>query len=235
MHTMAIKIILVFFGLHLLTGCGLFRVVRGGSPEDPALPVEIAIESPENLPKECAGSNGSLWNQCHSRSFFFQDTKARSIGDIVTVRVIENASGSKDAKTSTARKSSLSTATSALFGAPANTLTNLGAGSEFSNAFDGDGSTSRSGSLKAEVTAVVSTVFPNGNMKIEGRREVSINNEEEYLSVSGIIRPEDIGPGNTVLSTVIADAKIEYSGHGVINDKQRAGWLMRFVDLVWPF
>ena len=180
-------------------------------------------------------NTGSLWHGDQSRSYFFRDAKASFVGDIVTVKIVENAKGSKDAKTKTGRSSSFSTATTSFFGTPANTLAGLGAGTTFANEFDGDGATSRSGSLTAEVTAIITAVYPNGNMAIKGRREVLINHEKEYISVRGIIRPEDVGPGNTVLSTVIADAKIEYSGLGAISDKQKPGWLMRIVDMVWPF
>ncbi len=178
---------------------------------------------------------GSLWNEGQSRHFFFQDAKASHVGDIVTVRVVENASGSKAAGTSTDRTSTIGTSTASFFGTPSNTLGNLGASADFSNSFEGDGSTSRSGNLTADVTAIVTAVYPNGNMLIEGEREVLINNEKEYLAVSGIIRPEDVQQGNTVISTVIADAKIEYSGSGVVSDKQRPGWFVRILDFIWPF
>jgi len=180
-------------------------------------------------------SKGSLWNEKQSRSFFFRDAKASNVGDIVTVRVVENASGSKAAETSTSRTSNLTASATPFFGLPANTLTNLGATGDFENSFEGDGTTTRSGSLTADVTAIVTVVYPNGNMMIEGEREVLINNEKEYLAVSGIVRPEDVLQGNTVFSTVIADAKIEYSGSGVVSDKQRPGWFVRILDFIWPF
>ncbi|MFQ5596605.1 MAG: flagellar basal body L-ring protein FlgH [Nitrospiria bacterium] len=233
--------LLVLLALPLINACGMIHVTdrSGVSSVDASRKgpqsVKISIVSPNRISKQKSHSTGSLWKADQSRNFFFQDAKAGFVGDIVTVRIVENAKGSKDAKTKTARSSSLSASTPSFFGTPANTLANLEAGTEFSNAFDGDGSTSRSGSLTADVTAVVSAVYPNGNMQIKGEREVSINNEKEYLSVSGVIRPEDIGPGNTVLSTVIADAKIEYSGSGAIDDKQRPGWLMRIIDFIWPF
>ncbi len=198
--------------------------------------ITIALSQARELQnKQQVQNTGSLWHGNQSRSYFFQDAKAGFIGDIVTVKIVENAKGSKDAKTKTGRSSSLSTSTTSFFDTPANTLAGLGAGTTFSNQFDGDGATSRSGSLSAEVTAVVTAVYPNGNLAIKGRREVLINHEKEYISVKGIIRPEDVGPGNTVLSNVIADAKIEYSGLGAISDKQRPGWLMRVVDMIWPF
>lgn len=231
----------LFFMTLLITGCysGAIRVVDQESHKETDVvqnDVEIALAQAQELQnRQQVRNTGSLWYGDQSRSYFFQDAKAGFIGDIVTVKIVENAKGSKDAKTQTGRSSNLSTSTTSFFGTPANTLAGLGAGTTFSNEFDGDGATSRSGSLTAEVTAVVTAVYPNGNLAIKGRREVLINHEKEYISVKGIIRPEDVGPGNTVLSNVIADAKIEYSGLGAISDKQRPGWLMRIVDMIWPF
>jgi len=234
----ALEYVLVASSFIVLSGCGLVRVTKSTPP--PVVETAAAPASEAHVPAPMARAEktpfkGSLWKEDDARTFFFQDAKAGFVGDIVTVRVIENASGSKDATTSTGRSSSLSTSTGAFFGLGANKLAQAEAGTSFSNSFDGDGSTSRSGNLRAEVTAMVTTVYPNGNMEIKGHREVMINKEKEYLSISGIIRPEDIGPGNTVLSTVIADAKIEYSGQGVLDDKQRPGWLMRIIDFIWPF
>ncbi len=180
-------------------------------------------------------SSGSLWRDSLSRNFYFQDTNASHIGDIVTVKVIENAKGTKDAKTKSGRTSTLNASTTSILGLPTATTAKLRAGADFSDSFDGSGSTSRSGTLTANVTAVVTDVLPNGNMRIKGRREVSINAEKEFIFLKGTIRPEDIGPGNTILSTFIADAEIKYSGYGVLNDKQRPGWLMRIIDWIWPF
>ena len=101
--------------------------------------------------------------------------------------------------------------------------------------FDGSGATSRKNSLSATITDIVRQVLPNGNLYIEGKKEVIINNERQYIIVSGIVRPEDIRPDNSVTSDQIADARIQYSGRGVLADKQRPGWLGRLLDLVWPF
>ncbi len=218
----AVGIGLSFF----LLGCGAVSKERR-SPE--------TVPSAYLQPAELHRSEGSLWTADQSRTFFFQDTKASHIGDIVTVRIIENAKGSKDAQTSAGRSSTLAASTSAFLGVPTNTTQKLQADATFSDAFDGSGSTSRSGALTADITAVVTAVFPNGNMAIEGKREVLINSEKELISLAGIIRPEDIGARNTILSTFIADAKIEYSGRGVLNDKQRPGWLIRILDWIWPF
>jgi flagellar L-ring protein precursor FlgH len=209
-----------------LFGCA--AVAKEMKPEEAVHPAYLQ-------PAELHRSEGSLWTADQSRTFFFQDTKASHVGDIVTVRIVENAKGSKDAQTKSGRSSTLGASTSAFLGIPTSTTQKLQADATFSDDFDGSGSTRRSGALTADITAVVTAVFPNGNLAIEGKREVLINSEKELISLAGVIRPEDIGPRNTILSTYIADAKIEYTGRGVLNDKQRPGWLIRILDWIWPF
>lgn len=217
---------LLFVVFAFFAGCA--AVPREMKPEESLPPAYLQ-------PTELHQPEGSLWTADQSRAFFFQDTKASHVGDIVTVRIVENAKGSKDAQTTSGRSSTIGASTSAFLGIPTNTTQKLQADATFSDDFDGSGSTSRSGALTADITAVVTAVFPNGNMVIEGKREVLINSEKELISLAGVIRPEDIGPRNTILSTFIADAKIEYTGRGVINDKQRPGWLIRILDWIWPF
>lgn len=191
-----------------------------------------SVEKKERATISYPISKGSLWSEENSRAFLFQDSKASRIGDIITVRIVENAKGSKDATTKTARDSSMSTGLTALFGLPTK---NKDIGASTKNSFDGSGSTTRSAQLTADVTARVVDLMPNGNMMIKGTRELLINNERQFITVSGIVRPEDITRDNTILSASIADAKIEYSGRGVIFDNQSPGWLMRIFSWVWPF
>lgn len=180
-------------------------------------------------------TNGSLWSEDRPHAFLFNDLKAQNTGDVVTVRIVESSKGNKNASTKTAKDSSLSTSISAFFGMSPDKLSQGGVGAETSEKHDGTGSTSRSSELTAVLTAKVIDVLPNGNLVIDGRREVIVNNETQLISISGIVRPEDIGPNNTVLSTYIADAKITYTGEGVIGDKQRVGWFVKIMDAVWPF
>ncbi|MEK7870792.1 MAG: flagellar basal body L-ring protein FlgH [Nitrospirota bacterium] len=193
--------------------------------------VHLKEPEKETLVTPAPASKGSLWSDDNGRAFLFQDNKAGRVGDIVTVRIDENASGSKDATTKTARDSSISTGLSSFFGLPTD---NRDIGATASNSFDGSGSTTRSGQLTADITARVVELMPNGNMMIKGTRELLINNERQFITVSGIIRPEDITRDNTIFSASIADAKIEYSGRGVIFDNQSPGWLMRIFSWIWP-
>jgi flagellar L-ring protein precursor FlgH len=89
--------------------------------------------------------------------------------------------------------------------------------------------------LNATITARIINVLPNGNLMIEGRRNIKVNNEDQEIMLEGTIRPRDISPNNTVNSIYVADARISYSGRGIISDRQSPGWLMNIVDKLWPF
>ncbi|MFQ5454940.1 MAG: flagellar basal body L-ring protein FlgH [Nitrospirota bacterium] len=189
-----------------------------------------SMPKPQNIKKN--HNNASLWVSNNPKAYLFKDTKASNIGDIVTVRIVENAKASRDASTKTARDSSIATTLDAFLGLPTN---NRGVKASSKNSFDGSGKTSRSGKLSASITTRVIDVLSNGNLIIQGRREILVNSETQLIILSGVIRPEDIGPNNVILSTYIADAKIEYTGKGIIDDKQRPGWAIRIFDWIWPF
>lgn len=190
-------------------------------------------------------SPGSVWPGETTRNTLYQDLRARYIGDIVTIAVVEKTSAIKEATTSTARKSSDDIAIQKFLGLPLNFgMRNfLNQGNPFSpeiqssydSKFDGSGTTRRSGELNAVITTRVTGILPNGNLVIEGKKDTVVNNELQYIILSGIIRPEDITEQNTIQSTLISDARIEYSGKGVLADEQSPGWLRRILDNVWPF
>jgi flagellar L-ring protein precursor FlgH len=220
-------------------GCGTSRDVVKAEQRD--IFHEDAICEINELQKE--KYEGSLWNADGPMSDIFMDAKARRVGDIVTILVVEDSSASNNANTNTSRSSSLSMKLSNFLGLENNDRFPSGSGFDpfgsitgsTNNDFSGTGSTNRSGKLDATITARVTEVFPNGNLKIMGRREITINNEKQYIVLNGIIRSRDISADNIILSTSIADARIAYSGQGVINDRQDSGWLARILDTVWPF
>ena len=198
------------------------------------------------------GSDGSLWQARSSLNGMFIDTKARNVGDIVTVEIDESAEASNKANTETGRNSSLEAGIEKLFGVEdwwinevlpeiPDSLPKLSPfgnpsvkGSLKSN-FAGDGATTRSGTLSAFITCRVVDVMPNGNLNIVGTREVMVNNEKQLIILSGTIRPRDISDENVIMSTFISNAKIAYSGTGVVDDRQRPGWLANLLNNVWPF
>lgn len=186
---------------------------------------------------------GSLWENNGPLSDLFIDPKARKVGDIVTISIVETSSASNNADTNTSRTSSIDASITNLLGLENNSTFPRGSGftpfgsvtGSSSNSFQGSGNTNRSGELAASLTARVTEVLPNGNLRILGRREITINNERQYIALSGIIRPRDISSDNVILSTFISDAKIAYTGTGIINDVQKPGWLARVFNAVWPF
>ena len=89
--------------------------------------------------------------------------------------------------------------------------------------------------MSATISAKVVDLLPNGNLAIEGKREIYINNEKKEILLQGVVRPRDIAYDNSVYSTQVADAKVIYTGIGVIGEKQRPGWMVRLFDIVWPF
>ncbi len=188
-------------------------------------------------------ADGSLWRASRHRGFF-NDLRARRVGDLVTVNIVETSKATKKATTTTGRDSSINAGISNLLGYEAK-LSKIGVPGNFSNEtmlkasmtndFDGSGETTRDESMTAAITARVVEVTPNGNLVIKGCREIKVNNENQVITLMGVIRPEDISPDNTVLSSYIADARIAYSGRGPVSDKQKPGWLTRAVDYIWPF
>ena len=185
---------------------------------------------------------GSLWQDNGSLSELFIDPTARRIGDIVTIQIVESSKASNKATTNTARDSSISAGIDSFFGLEQNFPSSGSFFSpfgkvkaDFGSSFKGDGATSRSGDLTAYITARVTEVLPNGNLYIMGSREVTVNNERQFITLSGLIRTRDISQGNVILSTYISDARIAYSGAGIIDDRQRPGWMTKILNTIWPF
>ena len=181
---------------------------------------------------------GSLW-PADDHVFFYGDKKALRVGDIITVRIVESAQASNTADTDLSRNSSIKAGVSTFFGK--RKFLNLFKldedllASSAQNSHQGSGSTTRSGQLTATMTAVVRDVLPNGNLVVQGTREVLVNHEQQFITLTGIVRPLDIDRDNVVLSTQLADASITIGGLGVVADKQRSGWGTWLFDFIWPF
>jgi flagellar L-ring protein precursor FlgH len=185
-----------------------------------------------------AASHGSLW-PADDRVFFYGDKKALRVGDIITVRIVENAQASNTADTDLSRSSSTNASLNTFFGKKKFLgLFKLGEDlltSSAENKHQGAGSTTRSGQLTATMTAVVREVLSNGNLVIQGTRELLVNHEQQFITLTGIVRPQDVDRDNVVVSSQLADANITIGGLGVVADKQRSGWGSWIFDLIWPF
>ncbi len=187
-------------------------------------------------------AEGGLWTEDGLLGDLYGTAKARRVGDILTVRIVESSSATNKASTATDRSSALSAGVESFlnlekgYGSAKSTLNPFGRiKGDITSQFDGNGTTERSGDLTAYISVRVVDVLANGNLRIAGVREVTVNHEKQWISLAGIVRPRDISADNIVQSTYISDAQIAYSGDGMLDDRQRPGWFTRIMDKVWPF
>lgn len=216
-----------------LTGCSLMKSRPGFREDEFAIPVEE--------PSEKVVSPGSLWSPSAKFVDMYADPRARRVGDLVVVQIVESSSANKEAKTESDKAYTADNSISSLLGLPLDRSSILGnrlsptiSGST-STEFDADGKTSRKGTISGAVSARVERILPSGNMLIKGKKQTRVNSELQYIIISGIIRPEDISSMNTIQSTYIADMQLDYYGTGIIGDQQNKGFIARALDKIWPF
>jgi len=203
--------------------------------EEPPWPAPTPLAPVARAPERPAEPT-SLWIDASRLTLAYEDRRARQVGDLVTVIVIESSEASREASTDVSRDTSVSADISNLVGIDLNRggfEPKLGAST--ANSFKGSGTTKRRDVLRTRVAARVVQVLGDGNLILEGRRQVQVNEETQYLFVRGIARATDISPDNTVASTDLADAQVIYGGQGLVASQQRPGWMYRIVDAVWPF
>ncbi len=221
--------------LAVLAGCGPNHI-QGFAPRiRHHKPGAYAAAQPEARP-----TTGSLFSEANGG--LLQDTRAQRVGDIVIIHIDEQADAKGNATTKLTRDNKKSLGVENLAGLvpaikrlspdmdPAKLLA-LASSSEFS----GDGATARKGALTGNISVRVKNTMPNGDLYLEGTKVVMINNEEYHLYVSGLIRPADVGQDNSVSSSRIADAQVEFTGRGDIAEQQDRGWLAKLLDKINPF
>ncbi|HEY4184076.1 MAG TPA: flagellar basal body L-ring protein FlgH [Polyangia bacterium] len=190
--------------------------------------------------KNTAVSEGSLWQEGRPASMLFTDARALHANDLVVINVEEIASANRSANTDLDRTSSAAAKIDAFLGVlgklqKAGLDPNLNVGGSSQSSFHGKGSSDRSEYLTATVPALVRKVLPNGNLFVEGHRVVLVNSEEQHFYISGVVRPIDIDQQNSVKSSMIADAEIEFAGAGDLTDNQKQGFFSRYLGWLWPF
>lgn len=235
----AIKVIIILSLAIGLSGCALLNQPR---PDDPAFaPV------PPHRMKAPAENNGAIYQAGFSRNLF-EDRRATRVGDMLTVVLAEKTDSQKKANTSI-KKDNESTVTNPTilgstlqFKAPgivplaSNTNAGLNASLNAEREFTGEADSQQNNKLSGTITVTVADVLPNGNLIIRGEKWIKLNQGEEYIRLSGIVRPEDITSNNTVVSTQIADARIAYSGTGELSSANVMGWLAKFfTSALFPF
>lgn len=214
-----------------LSGCAYIphkNLVEGTTTAQPA-------------PAEAPIANGSIFQAVQPMNYgyqpLFEDRRPRNVGDILTITLQENVSASKSSTANAARDASststLTTTPKPLTGLLGNGKVDVdGAGT---NKFDGKGGATAQNTFTGTITVTVDQVLANGNLKVVGEKQIAINQGAEYIRFSGVVNPRTINGSNAVVSTQVADARIEYVGKGYINEAQEMGWLQRFFLNVSPY
>lgn len=183
---------------------------------------------------DIAPANGSIYQAALSRPLF-EDRKARFVGDIVTVKITENTSASVNSSVKNERSSSVKASVDTLTGLPGKGLLGLGLDASNTNNLNGKGEGAAKNVFTGTMTATVIEVLPNGNLLISGEKQLAIGHQTEYVRVSGVVNPSTMDAANTVDSSKIADARIEYKSAGYMSEAQMMGWMARFFLSVLPF
>lgn len=238
---MKTRILLAVMACLALTACA-----GGGSHRRPAL--EQPVTPAQEYRREVNGPDnpGSLFAASEDQTLF-ADSRARNVGDIVVIKMVENTKAQTKAETSADKDNSNNYSVNSMFrqgkagfipfvnigplarvGVPALDTSSV-------SQLDATGKTKRENYVTTSLAARVLRVLPGGILQIEGAREVRVNDETEYMVVRGMVRSRDVDQDNSVFSNQIADASIEYYGKGVLSDKQKPGWFTRLMDNVWPF
>jgi flagellar L-ring protein precursor FlgH len=215
----------------------LLVTLQGCATLDPPArsPAYAATLPPAPVPTQ--ENNGAIFQPVNGMALF-EDIKAHRVGDILTVQLVEKTNASKQAATTTKKEQDIELGATTLLGGPVsyNGVDPLSASVSANRDFTGDGTSSQSNTLTGNITVTIAQVLPNGNMIVRGEKVLTINQGDEFIRISGMVRPMDVSPDNVVLSTKIADAEITYGGRGTLAESNQKGWLARFFDgPLWPF
>jgi len=207
----------------ILQGCTAMTRPRA-VPDDPAYAPVRAQAMMQRDP-----DSGSIYQV--SRNYnIYGDTKALNVGDVLTVLLEESTRASKNAETKITKDQELSLPEPNLFGK--NNI-GLNASANLERDFQGAAEADQSNSLAGSITVTVTEVLPNGVLRIRGEKWLSLTNGDEYIRLTGMVRPQDIAPDNTVASNRIADARFAYGGTGDFDQANQMGWLARFFNSEW--
>ena len=226
-----IRLISLSILIALTTACATIDPERNVFPDDPAF-APVSAQSLQAPPS----NDGSLFQPRYSFGLY-TDQQATKVGDIITVIFDEEYQSSKSAETKSDKSSTNSMSVPSVMGTIPG-WKNLNLDSETANdrQFAGKGEADRSNSLTGQISVTVSEILPNGILRIRGEKWLTLSEGDEYIRISGMIRPQDITPDNTVASSKVADARISFGGRGNLNNSTKQGWADRvFNSPWWPF
>lgn len=213
----------------LLAGCETLSRTPQVELYQPA--VQAAAPAPQPV---AYAASGSLFRPTSFRPAF-EDRRARYVGDVVTITIVENVSASQTKSSTVDKSSSTSSAITAFPFLNAGTLGKLDVGAGSTNAFEGKGGTTSANTFTGSITATVVEVLPNGHLIVTGEKQIGVNENVDVLRFSGTVDPRSIGAGSVVPSTQVANVRVESRGRGAQSESQIMPWLARFFLTLLPF
>lgn len=213
---------------------GLAMVLAGCVTTVPPSSVQQPMTVRPEARNYAASLNGSIYNVASARPLF-EDRRARFVGDTIIINIAEQTKASKNSENKTVHSQSINATVPNLIGLPFKGLQGINLQATDNNNFDGKGSNTSANDFTSTITVTVIEVLANGNLLVSGEKQIGLKEGEEFIRFSGVINPAMIATGNTVQSTQVADARIEYKANGFIDSAQVMGWLGRFFLTVLPF
>ena len=229
------------FGLRTLLLLAIAAALLGGCNTKPKRDPEFAAAPPVEVPPPPQG-NGAIFQSGYERSWF-ENVVARRVGDVLLVNLVEDTEASQTNEGSVDKSNSTNIASPTFFGRGISFDLPFAGGSydlsqslQSNTSFAGDAENTQNNEFSGSISVTVTEVLANGYLRVRGEKRIGMTGGNEYIRVSGTIRPEDISDRNTVDSTRIADATLVYVGDGQVSDASKMGWLAKFfISVVWPF
>ncbi len=197
-----------------------------------------AIHQPMSVRPEArnyiAPSNGAIFNVASARPLF-EDRRARFVGDTLTINIAEKVQASKKSENKTTRSQAVDVSVPTIVGLPFKGAQGTTLAASDTNNFTGSGQNTSSNDFTGTITVTVIEVYPNGNLLVSGEKQIGLKEGEEFVRFSGVVNPNTITAANTVSSTQVADARIEYKANGFLDSAQVMGWLGKFFLSFMPF
>jgi flagellar L-ring protein precursor FlgH len=193
-------------------------------------PMSVRPEPRNVIPQ----ANGGIYQAGYTRPLF-EDRRARLIGDTLTINIVEKTQAAKKSASNAQRAQSIDLSVPNIVGVPGKSAQGIDVNVKNENKFTGQGDSAANNNFTGAITVTVIDVYPNGNLLVSGEKLVAINQGEEFIRFSGVVNPITVTTANTVASSQVADARIEYKANGYIDSAQVMGWLSRFFLTFLPF
>jgi len=218
----------------LAFAASLISLLAGCATTTPPTSIHQPMTARPEARNYIAPTNGAIYNVASARPLY-EDRRARFVGDIITINIVENTAASKSSENKTSRSHTVDASIPLMVGLPFKSAQGTDLNVASANDFNGKGQNNSSNVFTGVITVTVIEVFPNGNLLVAGEKQIGLKEGEEFVRFSGVVNPNTITTSNTVQSTQIADARIEYKANGFVDSATVMGWLGKFFLTFMPF